>query len=274
MSSPPWLGEAVTHPATINILQKSLLACMIGFTSPSSLLRIAVLPVPFILGSLILQTTALDGLNSNIGAVISALIMFLEGGVYLDQVVLSRWSFEAKGPTQFFPSKDPDQKKTAGRGAAKRLVSDSAWSRFLFGLETSVSWRHLNTPWEVNGCPQFSGKKTPSRTRFLAQAIAFFANSYLFLDFLLIAGKLNPPDINLFTPDKVPVFTRLGAMTAEDILNRVVTTVMHWAGTYCLLQAIYLFPAVLFVALGSEVKNWRPTFGSPSELYTVRKFWG
>ncbi|KAH8912352.1 hypothetical protein BR93DRAFT_922317 [Coniochaeta sp. PMI_546] len=208
--------------------------------------------------------------------------IFMEPIVFLDQAVLSRWTFEARGPTAFFPSKKTStgSRKTAVGRVQKDDISlglDSAWTRYLFGLATSTNWRLLNTPWEVNGCPQFSAADkpyVPSRPSFLIKATAVFLACYYFMDFLIVAGRQNPPNISAFTPDKVPVFTRLGEITAEEVITRLAASIMHFVGTYCVVQSFYYATAVPCVALGSQVRDWRPAFGSLSELYTVRKFWG
>lgn len=281
MSSPAWLGEALTHYITITVLQKTLSASVIGFTSPDSLLRPGLLAVQLMLASLVCRSAALDGINSNIRVCVMAGI-FMEPIVFLDQAVLSRWTFEARGPTSFFPSKKTStgSRKTAVGRVQKddiSLGSDSAWMRYLFGLATSTNWRLLNTPWEVNGCPQFSAADkayVPSRPRFLVKATAVFLACYYFMDFLIVAGGQNPPNISAFMPDKVPVFTGLGEITAEEVITRLAASIMHFVGTYCVVQSFYYATAVPCVALGSQVRDWRPAFGSLSELYTVRKFWG
>ncbi len=281
MSSPPWLGEAATYYIIVIVLQKSLSASVIGLTSPSSLLRPAFLPVQIALASLVCEPGSLEWIHTNIRACLMACI-FMEPIVYLDQAVLSRWAFEAKGPTTFFPAKDNSigSRRTAASRARKQGVSsspDSALSRYLFGLATSTNWRHLNTPWEVNGCPPFSAKDkscVPSRSQFLLRATAIFLACYYFMDFLIVAGEQNPRDINLFTPDKVPVFTRLGEITVGEVTTRLAASVMQFVGTYCVIQSLYNGAAVVCVALGSQAKDWRPAFGSLSELYTIRKFWG
>ncbi|KAB5571998.1 membrane bound O-acyl transferase family-domain-containing protein [Coniochaeta sp. 2T2.1] len=279
MSSPTWLGQVLTHPITLHALQKTITASIIGFTAPNSILRPACLPIQLILASLVCSTTALDGLNSAVRFSITLCVkgvIFQECVAYLDQAVLSRWTFEAKGPTAFFP---PTERKTTphSNGKIQQQASGSARARFLFGLSVSCDRRLLNTPWEVKNCPRFSSKDkdyVPSRSRFLLKATTVFVACCLFFDFVSVASAMHQPVLSDFAPDKVPFFTRLDEVTAGEFVTRLIVSLMHWVGGYFFLQAAYYSAAIPSVLLGGEVRGWRPAFGRLSELYSIRKFWG
>ncbi|PLN84691.1 membrane bound O-acyl transferase family-domain-containing protein [Aspergillus taichungensis] len=69
-------------------------------------------------------------------------------------------------------------------------------------------------------------------------------------------------------------FLFLGASLTQ-LGARVAATLLFWAGTYCLLDAAYLFVSVLSVAFGfTQPHEWPPLFGSLTDAYSVRRFWG
>ncbi|KAH8886652.1 hypothetical protein GQ53DRAFT_727651 [Thozetella sp. PMI_491] len=267
---PLWL----VHPLLIVILQVSLITAVVGFTSSQSFLRPALLPFPFVLAALACQTCA-AGLCDPLSSTFVISLVLANTLIYLDRTLLSRWDFAAGGPTRSFDKDippgvvDPAEEKLRG----------SLWARFRFGLNTATSRRHLNTPYEIKNSPHFSSKYedyTPSRGAFLLRAAFVIALSYLLVDFCSLGPDVRTEESEaLFAPDRVPLFSRLGQVTIEDMINRYVIGLMVWVNAYCVVQITYNLPAMVCVALGlTEVREWRPPFGSLSSLYSVRKFWG
>lgn len=90
-------------------------------------------------------------------------------------------------------------------------------------------------------------------------------------------GQANQPAKNpiMFADKHIPILTRLDEVTVEEIITRIATTLFFWIAGYLIVQAYFSFWAFLVVAFGFDRPEWwRPMFGSLSECYTIRGFWG
>lgn len=184
---------------------------------------------------------------------------------YLISAILLQENFEDHGPLQ-------EGSRLAKRG------DDSVLARIKFGLFTTGSTRNVGTNHEVKGVPPFSKKDpayVPSRSAFLLQRgfLALFA--FLVVDLM----TASPPDISqnaiTFSRAKVPFFTRLNEITAEEFKARVIVSAGQYIGIYfvtTLLHSVISFLAVLSGAF--EPKDWPPLYGSITEMWSLRQFWG
>lgn len=196
--------------------------------------------------------------------------------------MISKWSFEAQGPTSPSPPSAKPQSTSNGKAQsngktpAKLKVQATFLNRLKFAWNSTMSIRNVNTPHEIRNTPYFSSTNPsyiPSRSRFLIRSLATFTITYLLLD--LMESAPPPPDLTLFNPSHVPVFTRLNEITFEEVVTRIVTSGVVWLAAFCIIATWNAFLEFFFVGTGlSEPKSWRPLFGSFAETYTVRGFWG
>ena len=265
------------HPLVLIGFEVSTTAIIIGFTSPSSILRFAALPLVALAAALVIITCrnyiSLFWTTVVAGNAPTYLLR------YIELALLSRWSFVTEGPTCF-----PGAKPGEGRGNKRRNVRDSkksrahggtTWARLMFGVRVTVFPRQIGTPYEVRNVPRFSRdeNEVPSRTVFLRQTAMTVLVSYMVVD---ICGLAATPEKNavLFAPDTVPVLTRLAHLSAEELAVRAFSSLAVVVNVVCYMHIGYGIMAFVAVALGlSGVAGWRPPFGSPGEAYTVRRFW-
>lgn len=193
---------------------------------------------------------------------------------YIELALLSRWSFEARGPSTHYVSGDHQVKKT---NCQPEFSINTIWERLRFGFSATFSLRNMNTPFEVKNVPSFSRRNisyVPSRRRFIFKEVSTFVACFLFLD---LASLMPNDDGNkeMFSQNYIPLLTRLGSISTQEMLNRSMTTLLCWTSMYCTMQILYSASSALCVGLGfSSVKDWRPLFGSPFDAFTLRGFWG
>ncbi|KAB5522131.1 membrane bound O-acyl transferase family-domain-containing protein [Coniochaeta sp. 2T2.1] len=272
------LSSVATHPLIIVAGEITLAAILIGFTSPGSFWRIATLPFPLWAIWIGMQERHVVGPAGNM---INLFIIghqatyFLD---YIDVVLLRKWTFEARGPTDTL-NRDSRANGTALKtdGSKTNKSPGSFRSRLAFGFQTATSRRHINTPYETKNCPHFSAEDksyVPSRSRYMLRTLGSVVACYLFVD-INDATSLSGENARLFAPDQIPFFFRLGSVTIDQIALRLVIAVMVWAATYCLIRMAYDMVGIAAVSLRiTGVRSWRPLFGSVWDLYTLRRFWG
>ena len=155
-------------------------------------------------------------------------------------------------------------------------ISETLGARLKFGFLAATSFRYSGMPYEVRNVPRFSAQDpnfVPSRKEFLRRKAITILICYLVLDFLSLGADPESNAIN-FSPKRVPLFTRLGDVTGQELIMRLFVTLGFGAGVYSFQTGIQSIFALVDVGLGlSEVKSWRPMFGSPWDAYTVRRFW-
>jgi hypothetical protein len=251
------------------ILQLSAIVLLLGFTSPSSFFRPAALPV-LISCTYIIVVNSKDVTISSWAALLAAfaLCFFLQ---YFEMALLSKWSFEAKGPSS---------QKSASNGNAKGIPPNREGmflQRIKFGFDSMCSFRDIGTAYEVKGVPPFSSKDpkyVPTRKQILLKSILKFYICYLVIDLIESAPK--PPNAGeLYAAKNIPVFTRLDEISLEEIIQRIVGSAVWWVVLYCVLSVIQALLCIIFVGSGlNGAEEWRPLMGPLSEGYTVRGFWG
>lgn len=191
---------------------------------------------------------------------------------YLDSVVLSRWTFEARGPT----SKLGGQKHLSVAKIRRR--SGMFLERLEWGWEEAFRARSAGTAWEVKNLPAFypaQPNRVPTKGEFLRWSVWRALYSFLIVDVISYLGR----DVSMnrvnFAAGKVPFFSRLGEVTAEEIVLRVMSSMLHWVVFVFLLQGLYDVAAIGVVGLGwGRIERWPPLFNSWKECWSVRRFWG
>ena len=252
--------------------QISLNAFAIGFTSPSSLLRLFVFPVILIC----LQQTLPICLEAT-GRVLWAALLGAHSITfvfqYVDTALLSRWSPEAGGPTK---GKGRQRMLDQSEGLNQQETEIPFGRRLSFGYYAAVSTRNIGTSFEVPGVPRFSAKDpsyVPSKSTFLRQKALLLLSCYLVLDAFNFLSQ--PGQNQLLYNDSEVSLALAKNRSAERIIVRSASTLGFWVSLYCIIQLYMGSVAVLSVGLGlSDVRSWRPGFGPVNEAYTVRRFWG
>ncbi|EFR01714.1 hypothetical protein MGYG_04717 [Nannizzia gypsea CBS 118893] len=244
-------------------------ALAVGFTRPSSILRLAVAPV-LALCSFRCTTTSIDYMvRSPWAALVGAysVTFFLH---YLDIALLRGWSFEFGGP-----SIDPG----TGHNIAeytKKDRADNSWERLKFGFAATFSFRHIGTPYQVKNVPRFSKKNpeyVPSRSRFLLWTGFIFTASYVFLDLVTFKVDIDT-NLKYFTPKNIPFFTRLPNISRDEIVMRVISTAISGITMTCIQRGIYSLVAFVSVFLAiSEPREWPPFYGPVSQAFSLRRAW-
>lgn len=265
------LASAVPNlfsPVLIFLLETLITGSVLAFTPPRSIYRLAALSLVAACAYTIVVTShecmRADWASLLAGTSIGFLLQ------YIELSLLSKWGFERGGAVS-----------QNSRGNDKRfdaLASDStngALKRLRAGLSRTFSFRNVNTPAEVKNVPQFSARQgyVPSRGAFLLRTAMISSICYLFLD---LSSSQPPPKNNaeLFSWEKVPLLTRLGDATVQQLTLRLISTLSYWVTMYCIMEGVTTTVAVLAVGLNlSEPQSWRPLFGSPAEAYTLRRFW-
>ncbi|KAF8861724.1 hypothetical protein BDZ45DRAFT_687269 [Acephala macrosclerotiorum] len=250
----------------------------LGFTTPSSVLRPAILPIQFTCAYIICLN--MKNFIPRLGwAATICCISTMFAFSYLEMAILSKWSFENQGPAPTISKSKTGAENGNGKKGELKMErrEDAVWERVKFGFGSLMSFRDLNTPHETKNCPHFSSSDpsyVPSRSRFLLATLPKFMLCYLLLD--IIESQPPPPDAQaLFSSSKIPVFRGLAEIRGEEVALRVGASLGFWLMLYCMLSAMSFFLGLVCVGLGvSEVKEWRPLMGPISAAYTVRRFWG
>jgi hypothetical protein len=138
-----------------------------------------------------------------------------------------------------------------------------------------MNWRFraIGTPAEAKNVPHFNstGAK-PTRLALCIRHTLVAAGCLIVLD---VMASAPPPHLRDMAPEKHHVFGRGGPVTSDEIWLRLGVTFGTWISTYLSLNAQYSCLAVLcMVVFKSDPEVWRPGFGSVSQVYSVRKFWG
>lgn len=272
------------HPVTHNILQALLSVFVLGFTNRTSAFR----PVTVLLSCLFplllfFPPYRVFDRSRPLSAFFAGntLGFFLQ---FLDAAIISRWSFDARGPTSAEGGMPhivkPDQNSADVRKS--KVPSNRAWlKRLAFGLWIALPLgpRLVNTPWQVTGTPEFPARQVPSRAELLRKAVARLITCLLIFDLVgIINGKDDPTNQKnqeLFNWSRVPLFARVSAVSGQEILVRMGVSFFMWLIGYCVVQAIYSAMEIIAVASGlTGVEGWKPLFGSLSDCWSIRQFWG
>ncbi|KAH8586208.1 membrane bound O-acyl transferase family-domain-containing protein [Bisporella sp. PMI_857] len=258
----------------VQILITSL---VISCTSPLSIIRFALFPVVAYLAWNIVITSVENIYYVSLLTLVAgnnATFLFR----YVDLALLSRWSYPEDGPTG--PAQiwvEARATNPIGKRYGGIVRSTSKRSRFMWGLGVTLSFRHSNSPFEVKNVPYFSTEDdayVPSREKFLRNGVTYTLLAYALVDIL---GHAQDPARNSidYAPKYIPIFSRISEVSALELARRTAASLGLWPIMCCLFRVGYGGMSLVAVGLGqSEVKDWRPQYGSAAETYTLRKFWG
>lgn len=260
-------------PPQTFLFQLFISSATVGLTKPTSLIRPVVLPFVTACVYHIVSTVHLHARSrwaSIFGATSFAFLL-----QYIDLAFLSRWNYVDHGTTSV-TAKEPSHENRSVSGERPDDFP-TIWKRFSFGWSSMWAFRHLNTKNETKNVLTFSTddpEYIPTRWHFILKRTLMAVACYVVLD---LAGARPPPKNkgSLFNPAIVPVFRRLGSITYGELKLRILSTTSFWVTLYSLLQGGQAAASAIAIGFGlSNVIDWRPAFGSLSDAYTLRNFWG
>ncbi|KAI9758079.1 MAG: hypothetical protein M4579_003210 [Chaenotheca gracillima] len=272
---------AILHPYNLVLLQAGILGTTAVYTKPSSIIRYSAVVVIASLSYTYISICH-DKIESIGWAALGGSLSFSLIPIAIDRLLLSRWNFDLGGPESYRSRKDGKRiqrteqdsgvNKESGKPARK-----SAWDKLWFMTDVILTPRGAGRPWEVKNTPHFFNKDpsyVPSRGAFLLRWIVRTTALFLAVDFM--SAQPPPPDIkSIFDLAKIPFFRRLPNLTKDELVVRGMSTFAYWTTTYSMLSIFTSAFAILCVGSGiSEPAAWRPNFGSPMDLYSIRNFWG
>ncbi|KAF4633952.1 hypothetical protein G7Y89_g4163 [Cudoniella acicularis] len=243
-------------------------------TSPNSLLRMAVIPVVATIIISYLQTADSYISNKSFLAMSSGpttLLLFSS----IDYLVLQKLHFTTDkvertieaGTQPVVISEKSNVAPPAHRGVIDTTSLKWAW-RVIF------SYRAIGSPRAVKNMPKWSYSDpnyAPSRPLFLIKRGAAVVGAFLVLDLL---NSQPPPDLSHFTAAKSGQFSGFIGQSVEDIIARMITTVIFWFSLRMTIALIYNSWSLLPVALRIDSpEDWPPYFGSVFSSYSIRTFW-
>ncbi len=257
-------------------LQLTITTLILGFTSRKSTLRPAALPL--MVFCTYLQLPFVKQIEYPISRA------FLGAGgvyvviLYIDSVLLHKWSFAAKGPTSSMGGLTPVEYRAAGNNkrGGPGAISDAV-ERLRFGLNISLQSRFPATKWPVKNISPFSRKDPgyiPGKGEFLRGMIIKWIFSVLILD---LGGLFNNDGGNAitFSSERIPFFTRIAGVSGEEMMARILGIIAYWSVQYVIIEVVYGTLAMTAVALDiTAVNTWPPVFGPIGESYSLRQFWG
>ncbi|KAL9128616.1 MAG: hypothetical protein Q9217_002750 [Psora testacea] len=277
------LPAFLTAPPTLCLLASiATCALVLGLTAPTSLIRPAALP-------LMLSYVYFGACVSSAESFSHPLYANLTGGSlagmlfkYVDLVLLSAWSAEAKGPTSRNGGLEPVQAAEENHAETSRAVFGGHIAHVARGVWWALTLifnsRLIETEWEVKHVPPFSAEQTgwvPTRARFVLSSLAKALVCFVLLDATRLLAAPSEQNAMLFASERVAFFSRLRDVSTEEVIVRYFSAIMFGIVTYLLFQGVHCGMGAVMVGLGvSEVKMWRPCFGNLSESWSLRRFWG
>ncbi|KAF4943259.1 hypothetical protein FGADI_13529 [Fusarium gaditjirri] len=152
---------------------------------------------------------------------------------------------------------------------------ESFFSRLKWALTMQWNLRRIKTSRPARNTPPFSSKDPsyiPSRGRFLLTRVGVILAS---ISYMAIIGLQPEPTREDLSGDRVRFFSRLDEVTPYELLQRAISTVTWLSGIGTTSEICYNVIAVVLVGLGlSEPVMWPSWFGSFTEAYSVRRWWG
>ncbi|EKD21749.1 tat pathway signal sequence [Drepanopeziza brunnea f. sp. 'multigermtubi' MB_m1] len=269
----------VSNPVDLVIFslgQILIASAALGFTAPGSSRRHVVIPI-LVTFTLCYGTIASYTIPQPFAA-ISSMTLCCCCLNYLSMAFLSSWSFEAKGPSARLAKKakaESPQSEARGKGTGE--MEATVLDRLAWGFKSIMSFRDVNTPFEVKNVPHFVPEDpsyVPTKPAFFVRSAIILAACYLIID--LIESRPPPSDAaEIFSADKLQLWKRRGEVTVQEVIVRTAASAGFWVLLRCAIMGGASAINMVLVALNSvPVESCRPIMGPISEAYTLRGFWG
>ncbi|KAF5567947.1 TRI7-trichothecene biosynthesis [Fusarium pseudoanthophilum] len=150
------------------------------------------------------------------------------------------------------------------------FISHLTWA---FAMQWNL--RRIKTSRPARNTPPFSSTDPsyiPSRGRFLLTRVGVIVAS---IAYMAIIGLQPEPARESLSSNKVRFFSRLSDVRPYELLQRAISTVTWLSGIGTTSEICYNVIAVVLVGSGlSEPVMWPSWFGSFTEAYSVRRWWG
>ncbi|KAK2627805.1 hypothetical protein QTJ16_002451 [Diplocarpon rosae] len=254
-----------------------LSAAVLGLTGPSSVIRHAITPILIGLCWTFVVLSRVQ-ISPPLASTLSGFIMCSLLN-YVAMASLSTWCFEARGPSSLLTkskAKTVSPDSEAG-DVAPRKRPGAALERILWGLQSLLSYRDVNTPFEVKNVPHFRPEDpsyVPTKAAFLTRSMVTLGTCYLVLDF--IESRPPPPNATvLFSAERLVLWGRLSQVTLSEVFTRMAASAWFWVMLSTAITGGASAVNIVCVALHlSPVERCRPMMGPLAEAYTIRGFWG
>ena len=264
------------HPLVISTFHQFLFIFIAGFTSAHSVLRPLGFLV-FLLTTWFALSTFTDYVEPPGWVARTVASAFPQISLtYFERLIVRKITYETHGT--------PTASDGASSGTAKPVAPVvNTWSnklavfrsRYTFGQLVASSMRGLGTPWEIKHIHQFDPKDAtflPSRGSFVIENLFSVVGCY-FTHKFCINTQLGL-DQSFMMPENVPIFRRMGELSATELKVRYIATVTTVTSIYCFIKGGYSLGAAASVLLNpNAIKDWRPIFGPLSDSYSLRRFW-
>ena len=269
---------------TAVLLQLATTSTIVGFTSSQSSFRLIGLGL-----HVLAACSQVPGLvpieNPVVRAFCGAASVFQAAG-YIDVGILSRWAYEAGGPTSSLGGLRPDHPSTWNRSEERNAAHQANISakskptvrrRLQFGWSISLQSRFPRTRWPVKNIPPFSYKDpsyVPSRASFTARNTL---KCLFYIAIVRAVTRVGDPAENpiQFDSDRISLISRLNSVSETELSTRFGAVLGYFALHYFVVDLLYSLLGTLTVALRiSSVEDWPPVFGSMSDAWSIRQFWG
>lgn len=169
----------------------------------------------------------------------------------------------------------PEQLQHANH--SKVAISTTDGRRFSWALSAVFNFRAIHTTEQAKGTPRFHRghiNYVPSRMRFLSVKCLTLTVRILIL--AVWGGGwplLHLPD-DCAAP-KEYLFSRLGDVTPQEVVQRTWATFLFWLRGYLNHSTAYdLISVVCVASKQSNPISWPPMYGSLTDSYTIRGWWG
>lgn len=256
-------------------VQITITILTLGFTAQNSWVRFAGL-----VGMLYIsyaQVPYIARVNNPMARGFLANAPFVLVILYIDKLLLNRWTFAAKGPTSAVGGLRPAQEAKSKQDVRRLVGTKNVLYRLHFGLGIALQARYPGTRWPVKNIPTFSRLRPdyiPNRVEYLRGGIIRWITYVLILD---LTGLFNNSNNNviLFAPANIPLLSRSVDVSGKEVLMRVILVMSFWVFQYIGIQVVYGLFAILGIASGlSPIETWPPMFGFVGDCYSIRQFWG
>ena len=269
------MSSIITYPWTLIGVQL-LIFSLIGFTKPSSLLRHAAVALLLAICVLV-ETTVQERIDNRAWKCIATVLAVAIPLTAVANFLVDNVNFAAGGPERQAAQKTSSNRVATGQSEKENnhKLSRPQSSPFWFAVEQATSRRRIGTPWQIKNVPPFSRRDPsyiPGRKSFLLKTAA----SLFYCHLIWYLGSTQQlPDYTLVAIEKQPLLSRFREVTVEEVSFRIACTTFSFVQFVICIEIFPLVFGFIAVASGlSEPAAWPPPFGSLSELYSLRQFWG
>lgn len=268
-------------------LQLTTTSIVVGFTERDSLLRLAAMALMLLAAHSQLAEERVQHPIARpfLGAASVFLVV-----MYVDAALLSRWTFDNKGPTSTLGGLDPALGRS-GQGKVQDSTEGSeitggrskiVLGRLRFGFYVALQSRFPCTPWGIKHTQDLLSSEVSSRIPFITSMLLKITSCTLILRMCSSLGDSTQNSV-LFSSIKIPLIGNIIDPTAgwsscinwERLQIRLLAVLGYWAVQYLIINLLYGCLAIFSVALHiTEVDVWPPVFGRADEAWSLRQFWG